>query len=219
MARTGSPHFWTRPRPSFTSSSCGALCRCQLVRPPGSNSHQIDDDGLSGRLDHRQLFHPRRPDKILRIRRLERHAIALQHASSEPRTIFQTVTARCVRRELGAAVGSEGCAAVDTRRVAGYLRGSSRLRMLPCYESSRSSSFWSADLRPRVAQRHRAVEDERAWRGIGVDAEVAEALELIARAGRGVREARLDLGAALHFERVRVQVVEEVVGRRRDLRA
>ncbi len=38
MARTGSPHFCTRPRPSFTSSSCGALWRCQLVRPPGSNS-------------------------------------------------------------------------------------------------------------------------------------------------------------------------------------
>ncbi len=80
---------------------------------------------------------------------------------------------------------------------------------------SRSQLPVLLNLRPGVAERHRAVEDQSAWRGIGVDAEVAEALELIARTGLGVRERRLDLGAALHLERFGIQVIEEVFGRGR----
>ena len=40
------------------------------------------------------------------------------------------------------------------------------------------------DFGPGVAQRHGAVEDRLAGRGIGIDAEVAEPLELVARARR-----------------------------------
>src|ERR1044071_229001 len=48
------------------------------------------------------------------------------------------------------------------------------------------------DLRPRVAQRHRSVEHERVRPRIGVDAEVAQALELHPQSGRRRREARLE---------------------------
>src|SRR5687768_18490708 len=63
------------------------------------------------------------------------------------------------------------------------------------------------DLRPRVAEGDGAVEDGPAGGGVRVGAEVAEALELVAGAREGVRQARLD-EAVLHLERVRVQVVQ-----------
>src|SRR5262249_42466615 len=51
------------------------------------------------------------------------------------------------------------------------------------------------DLGPGVAQRDRTVEHELSRRRIAIDAEVAEALELIARAGLRRRERRLELAA------------------------
>src|SRR5690349_13547855 len=59
--------------------------------------------------------------------------------------------------------------------------------------------------RPRIFQRHGTVEDRRRRTGIRVDAEIADAFELIARAGRGRGGGRLHLRVAHHFERRRVQ--------------
>ena len=49
-------------------------------------------------------------------------------------------------------------------------------------------------------------------RRVGVDAEVAEALELEAAAGLGAGEARLDLAAGQHLQRVGIQAGLEVLG-------
>jgi hypothetical protein len=55
--------------------------RCAVAMPvraaPRLELDEIDDDGLAALLHHWQLLDARRPDKILRIRRLERH-ITLQ---------------------------------------------------------------------------------------------------------------------------------------------
>src|SRR5260370_24259526 len=47
------------------------------------------------------------------------------------------------------------------------------------------------DLRPRIAQRHRSVEDELLTRRIGIDTEIALALELVTTAHRGSCQAGL----------------------------
>ncbi len=52
------------------------------------------------------------------------------------------------------------------------------------------------DLGPSIAQRHGAVEDQFAWRGVRIDGEIAQALELEAIANLGRREARLETTAA-----------------------
>src|SRR5687768_6045862 len=56
--------------------------RCAVTVPvraaTGFELDEIDDDGLAALFHHRQLFDARRSDKILRIRRLERHGITLQ---------------------------------------------------------------------------------------------------------------------------------------------
>src|SRR5688572_10843906 len=56
--------------------------RCAVAMPvrapAGLELDEIDDDGLAALLHHRQLLDARRADKILRIRRLERHGITLQ---------------------------------------------------------------------------------------------------------------------------------------------
>src|SRR5215211_6409438 len=66
------------------------------------------------------------------------------------------------------------------------------------------------DLRPGVLQAHRAVEDQSPGRRTGVYAEVADALELIARARSCSGQARLDLGIREHTERVGVQELPPV---------
>ena len=60
-------------------------------------------------------------------------------------------------------------------------------RRRPAYALAFSLLF---DLGPGVAQRHRAVEDQLAGRGIRVDAEIAQPLELVARPD-GAASARL----------------------------
>ncbi len=68
------------------------------------------------------------------------------------------------------------------------------------------------DLGPGVAQRHGAVEDWLSGCGIGIDAEVAQAFELIAAARRAAsREAGLQFAAGQHFERIRIQVGGEIL--------
>src|SRR5687767_6618648 len=63
------------------------------------------------------------------------------------------------------------------------------------------------DLGPGVAERYGAVEDGSAGCGIRIGAEVAYSLELVARAGDGTRDTRLD-EPLLHLQGVRIQVVE-----------
>src|SRR5215831_7480854 len=62
------------------------------------------------------------------------------------------------------------------------------------------------DFRPRVFQRDRAVEDGGAGLGVGVDGEVAEALELVVGAFGDVGEAGFQHGAGEDFERVGIEV-------------
>src|SRR5215203_1183586 len=68
------------------------------------------------------------------------------------------------------------------------------------------------DFRPGILQRHGAVEHQGAGGGVAVDGEVAEPFELVARAGRRRRHARLEPAAAEDFERGRIQVAAVVVG-------
>jgi len=49
------------------------------------------------------------------------------------------------------------------------------------------------------------------WRGVGVEAEVADALELESVFKFGVRERRLKFGAGENLERVGVEIVEDVL--------
>ena len=49
------------------------------------------------------------------------------------------------------------------------------------------------DLRPRIFERHRAVEDGMPGRGVGVGAEVAHALELYGLAYGDVAQRRLEV--------------------------
>src|SRR5438093_141738 len=63
--------------------------------------------------------------------------------------------------------------------------------------------------RPGVAQRDDTVEHGRAGTVVRVDAEVAEAFELEARARPGAGKARLDLTAAQDLERLGIHVVRE----------
>src|SRR6266480_1087819 len=65
------------------------------------------------------------------------------------------------------------------------------------------------DFGPRISERDRAVEHERGFTRVGVHAEVAEALELDARADRERRDARLRLRAPEDLERLGVQMIEE----------
>src|SRR5207247_3634683 len=74
------------------------------------------------------------------------------------------------------------------------------------------------DPRPRVAQRDGAVEDERARTRIGIDAEVAETLELHAQPWRGGRQARLRQRLAQRLERAWIQMIEEGLAFRRRFR-
>src|SRR5579884_3062532 len=62
------------------------------------------------------------------------------------------------------------------------------------------------DLGPGITQRHRAVEDERSWLGVKIDAEIAHALELEAITGLGGGQARLDVAVRPGQERLRIQV-------------
>src|SRR5262249_45712926 len=63
------------------------------------------------------------------------------------------------------------------------------------------------DLGPRVAQRDRTVEHQRSALGInGVDGEITEPLELVAAAGRGRGQTRLELGAGQNLQRVRIEI-------------
>ena len=67
------------------------------------------------------------------------------------------------------------------------------------------------DLGPGVFERQGAIEDQVAGRGVGVEAEVAYALELEAVLKPGVGEGRLKLGAGEDFERVGVEIAEDVL--------
>ena len=60
-------------------------------------------------------------------------------------------------------------------------------------------------------QGYGAVEDRLAGRRIGIDAEVAEALELVARAGCGIGERGFQFAVRQHFERVRIEVGGEIL--------
>src|SRR5687767_9054218 len=62
------------------------------------------------------------------------------------------------------------------------------------------------ELRPRVLQRYRAVEHQLLRRRVRVDGEIAEPLELVARAGRRPSQTRLDLRTRHDLERVGVEV-------------
>ena len=87
-------------------------------------------------------------------------------------------------------------------------------------EWRRLSSFpCSRYLRPRVLQRDRPVEHRRTGARVGIHAEVAEPLELEARAGRGVRERRLDAAAGHPRERRGIQVVERIASALAGIRA
>src|SRR5438874_8078935 len=70
---------------------------------------------------------------------------------------------------------------------------------------------------PRFLQRDRPIEYDSVVARVGVDAEVAEALELVAGHRGGVADARLELGVLDHFERMRIEVVEEVAALLRQL--
>src|SRR5262245_19938672 len=61
------------------------------------------------------------------------------------------------------------------------------------------------DLRPGVAQGDRPVEDERPLRGVDrLDAEIAQALELVPRAGNRVGQGRLELDPGERLQRIQV---------------
>ena len=62
----------------------------------------------------------------------------------------------------------------------------------------------------RVLQRHRAVEHRRVRARVRIDAEIAQPLELEARAWRRLGERRLDLAADEPLERVRVEVGQRI---------
>ena len=62
---------------------------------------------------------------------------------------------------------------------------------------------------PRILQRHGAVEDKAPVTRVGIDAEVAEPLELESVAGNGTRGGRFELRGA-HLEGRGIQVVPEI---------
>src|SRR5437773_9989836 len=62
---------------------------------------------------------------------------------------------------------------------------------------------------PRVSQRNRPVEDERARLRIGVNAEIAQTLELKSAADGGVAKARFSAAAAKNLQRSGVQIREK----------
>src|ERR1039458_1583741 len=62
------------------------------------------------------------------------------------------------------------------------------------------------DLGPRVPQCHRPVENQFAGRGIEIGAEIAEALELIAAARRGIGQRWLQLASRQGLQRIRVEI-------------
>src|SRR5436305_6017912 len=68
------------------------------------------------------------------------------------------------------------------------------------------------DFGPGVSQSDGPVENRLAERGVRVDAEIAETLELVLPRG-WTCEGRLELGAGNDFERVRVQVRGEILPR------
>ncbi len=67
------------------------------------------------------------------------------------------------------------------------------------------------NLRLRILQTTCPIEHGFAGRGIGVYAKVAEAFELILRAGHCFAQARLDLAGSQHFQRIRIQIGGEVL--------
>src|SRR5581483_2572911 len=66
------------------------------------------------------------------------------------------------------------------------------------------------DLGPGVPQRHRPVKDGRLRRRVFVHAEVAQPLELVAAPDRRAGQAGLQLAAAEHLQRVRIEVRQVV---------
>src|SRR3954471_1249453 len=73
----------------------------------------------------------------------------------------------------------------------------------------RSDAVSLRNLRPRVAKRNGPIEHERARARVGIDAEVAQPLELDARADRERGGGRLGLCVADDFEGTRIHVVHE----------
>ena len=67
------------------------------------------------------------------------------------------------------------------------------------------------DLGPGVFEGEGAVEDQIARSGVGIEAEVADALELEAVLQLGVGERGLQLGAGEDLQRVGVEIVEDVL--------
>ena len=64
---------------------------------------------------------------------------------------------------------------------------------------------------PAILQSHRTIEYWPARLRIGIDTEIAETFELISAARRSIRQRRFQLRVGNHFQRVRIQVVGEVL--------
>src|SRR5437667_12870744 len=103
------------------------------------------------------------------------------------------------------------------RRMIGPGRRPSRLASLAPQGDGESVSFAAVSaaacgghLRPGIAQADRAVEHEPAGPRIRVAAEVTEPLELDRLRRIAAGENRLELAVGQHFERVRIEVGDEV---------
>src|SRR5580698_2679407 len=67
--------------------------------------------------------------------------------------------------------------------------------------------------RPRVFQRHGAVEHRLAGLRVGIGAEISQALELVAGSGGGVCQRRFHLRVGNNLQRVRIEIVQYVFPR------